>query len=168
MQMSFQTHFPELRVDTNFINNNRWKKQLSSAQNWWQFSSCNTKLPPSQQNCQLPPPVVISKVPNLGEETTSGLSKLQPSNDGMLAAAENNPVILKHIIKTRSHYQSNGCTMTHVKPAYGPSSVPKHQVSRVLQLLSGLRTSGQEPEPCNPMQSLHRLGSGSSSSMCWH
>lgn len=112
-------------------------KNLSSVQKRWQFSSHSTKPPSSQKNCQEQPPADMGKRPILGEERTNGLPKTQTvKRQQVLTAAENNPAILKHIIKTRSRYHPDGCTMTHVKPAYGPSAVPKDQVSTLQQLLS--------------------------------
>lgn len=136
-------------------------RNSSSVQMWWKFGSHDTKAPFSQKNCQQQPPAVIAMVPILGEQTTNGRSKTTAvRRQQVLAATENNPVILKGIIKTRSHYHSDSWTMTHVKPAYAPSALPKVQVFTDLQLLSRLARCGREPEPHTPTHRLRRSGDG--------
>lgn len=59
----------------------------------------------------------VGSAPVLGEQIAKGSGKAELS--------EGQP----HIIKSRSHYLSDGCTTTHVKPAYGPRGAPQDQDS---------------------------------------
>jgi len=85
--------------------NNEKNEDLSPLQHWWMFSSHKNKLP-------------ISRAPYWvqSHQTNTKTAKRQQ----VLTAAENNLAILKHIIKNRSHYHSDGHSMIHMKLVHGP------------------------------------------------